>query len=464
MLTLPYTGADSEWPEQDTGHTTRVLIGNDFSEDVRDDRGWTGWWVQRIAWFARPGDILVLPVHPEEAFLEYVTSLTRVPRESLRVVVPPAHDGSQGTLSPSRLADPEFVEALEEAVGGREVTHFSALWPDVAVARLARALGVQSAMPGHGFVDQAGGVMVNSKSAFRTIAGGIGLPVPEGAVCTGPEVAEQAITELLPGGPVVVKHDFLSGGRGNEVLTSGESFRAIGARRVVRVSGRADVRSYVRERWAWLTAGGKGRPIVERYARDSSAFFAEFLLGDDGVELLGDGELLSAPYAVGQIMPSQGLEPNVMEKIVAGGRRLAHALRAIGYRGVLSPDAIVTPDREVLFTEYNGRVTGSTHIYGRIGHRVVGGSFGKDRVILERVWPEGWTTPSFTAAHRALTDAGVAYDPATRTGVVLTNAFDGSGGVMYCVVAGSLAAAWDRDRALKPLFSRKAGASRGTSR
>ncbi|MGJ5752683.1 peptide ligase PGM1-related protein [Streptomyces puniciscabiei] len=52
----------------------------------------------------------------------------------------------------------------------------------------------------------------------------------------------------------------------------------------------------------------------------------------------------------------------------------------------------------------------------------------------------------------------------TRTGVVLTNAFDGSGGVMYCVVADSLAAAWDRDRALKSLFSRPPGQPRGTSR
>lgn len=434
--------------------TTRVLIGNDFSEDVRTDRGWTGWWVQRLAWFAEDGDILVLPVRPDEHFLAYVTGMTGVPRDSLRVVVPPAPEGGEGTLGPARLAAPALVDAVEEAIGAREVTEVSALWPDATVARLARALGLTGVTPGYGFVDQAGGVLSNSKSAFRTIAAGAGVPIPEGAVCSSPEVAEEAVMELLAGGePVVVKHDYLSGGRGNEILTTGETFRPIGARRVIEVTGREDVRAYLREHWSWLTSEGRGRPIAERYIRDSSAFFCEFLVTDEGVTFTGDGELLSAPYAVGQIMPSQGLEPEVVEQIVEGGRKLAQALRGIGYRGILGPDTIVTPEREVLFTEYNGRVTGSTHIYGRIGGCAVGEGFGKDRVILERVWPEGWSTPSFIAALTALTDAGAAYDPATRTGVILTNAFDGTGGVMYCVVAENLAAAWERDRALKPLFA-----------
>ncbi|MHA4779040.1 preATP grasp domain-containing protein [Streptomyces sp. MSC1_001] len=450
MLILPQDRAHGGGTT--VGETTRIIIGNDFSEDIRTDRGWTGWWVQRIAWFAEDHDILVLPMRPEGAFLRYVTSMTGVRLETLTVVVPPAHAGSEGTLSPSRLEDTEFVEALREAVGDREVTHLSALWPDAAVARLARTLCLESAMPGYGFVDQAGGVMANSKSAFRTIAGGVGVPMPEGAVCTSPEVAEEAILDLLAGGPVIVKHDFLSGGRGNEILSTGETFRPIGARRVVTVSGRADVRAYLRERWEWLTSGGRGRPVVERYVRDSSAFFSEFLITDDGVRRTGDGELLSAPYAVGQIMPTQGLEQEVLSQVVEGGRKLAEALHAIGYRGILGPDAIVTPEREVLFTEYNGRVTGSTHIYGRIGGLAVGDGFGKDRMILERVWPEGWSTPSFTATRARLEEAGLAYDPVTRLGVVLTNAFDGNSGVMYCIVAEDLGSAWAADRALQPLF------------
>ncbi|MCQ4083498.1 peptide ligase PGM1-related protein [Streptomyces sp. RB6PN25] len=437
-----------------THPTTRILVGNDFSEDVRDDRGWTGWWVQRLVWFARDGDVLVLPTAPQADFVAYVTGLTGTDPASLAFVAPPATPGTEGALTPERLADPKCAAAIADAVGDREVVHLSALWPDPAVARLARSLGVERAMPGHGFVAQAGGMLTNSKSMFRAVAGGVGAAVPPGQVCTGREVAEQAILDLLAGGePVVVKHDFLSGGHGNEILAAGRPVRPIGARRVVTVHGRADVRGYLEDRWEWLTAQGRGRPVVERYVPDSSAFFAEYLVDDDGPRLAGTGELLSAPYAVGQVMPAPGLEPEVYAALIDGAERLARGLYAIGYRGVVCPDAIVTPEREVLFTEFNGRVTGSTHIYGVIGETVVGPGYGKDRIILERVWPEGWSTPSFATTLARLTEAGLAYTPQNRTGVVLTNAFDGTNGVMYCVVAEDLDRAWACDRALAPLFT-----------
>ncbi len=453
MLILPHDRAGGPFPDPGAFPCTRVLVGNDFSEDVRDDRGWTGWWVQRLVWFARDGDVLVLPSAPQEEFVSYVCALTGTTVSTLTFVVPPAADGAEGSLTPQRLTDPRCEQAVAEAIGDREVTHFSALWPDPAVTRLARRTGSRHAVPGYGFVAQAGGMLTNSKSFFRAMAGGLGVPVPDGAVCTSREVAEEAVLDLLESGePLVVKHDFLSGGHGNEILTAGGPVQPIGARRVVNVSDRAGVRAYLEDRWEWLTAHGRGRPVVERYVPDSSAFFAEYLLDDDGPQLAGTGELLSAPYAVGQVMPAQGLEPQVMDALIDGAGRLARGLHAAGYRGVLCPDAIVTPEREVLFTEFNGRVTGSTHIYGVIGEAVVGPGYGKDRIILERVWPDGWSTPSFAATLERLTRAGLAYCARERTGVVLTNAFDGRGGVMYCVVAEDLDRAWALDRSLAPLF------------
>jgi hypothetical protein len=431
---------------------TRILIGNDFAEDVRTDRSWTGWWVQRLLWFARDSDILVLPEEPDRDFMNYATSLTGTNAHALKIVIPEAGVAGYGTLTPDRLASLDFVGRLDEALQGRQVTEVFALWPDAAVARLARVLGVCAAMPGHGFVEQAGGVLVNSKSVFRAIAAGTGVPVPQGAVCTSRKVAEQAVLDLLDDGPAILKHDFLSGGRGNEILSRTSDVRPVGARRAIQVSGQADVRAYLNERWEWLSSGGRGRPVVERYHRDSSAYFAEFLLRDDGVELTGTGELLSAPYAVGQVMPASALEPEVFDAMVEGGRRLSEALRAMGYRGVLGPDVIVTPDRQVLFTEYNGRVTGSTHIYGVIGERIVGPGYGVDRMILERVWPEDWDVSSFAAAQDTLVRAGMQYDPERRTGVVFTNAFDATKGVMYCIVAEDLDQAWAADRALAGVF------------
>lgn len=429
---------------------SRLLIGNDFIEDVRDDRGWTGWWVQRIAWFAREGDVLVLPTQPDKDFFGYVGGLTGVDPNSWRVVVPPDH-GARGLLGPERLTSAELESAL---LAAGDFEQIFALWPDMAVARLARRLGLEHALPGYGFVEQAGGVLVNSKSVFRTVAAGAGVPLPEGAVCTSrAELVRAAAALLETGEAVVAKHDWMSGGRGNEILSvAKDAILPVGARRVVPVSGRADIEAWAHERWDWLSDHGRGRPVVEHYLRDSSAYFTEFDVRDDGVKFRGDGELLSAPYAVGQVMPAQGLEREVRDEIIEGGRRLAVALQAMGYRGNLGPDAIVTPQREVMFTEWNGRVTGSTHIYGEIGAAVVGPEFGSTRMILERVWPQGWVVRSFADALDRLRASGLDYDPQQRQGVVFTNAFDGGNGVMYCVVAPSVDQAWAVDRELAGVF------------
>ena len=65
---------------------------------------------QRVAWFARDGDVLVLRWAPEDVYLDYVTELTGTRRSSLRLVVPPP--GAVGTdiLSPDRLEHEGFRE------------------------------------------------------------------------------------------------------------------------------------------------------------------------------------------------------------------------------------------------------------------------------------------------------------------------------------------------------------------
>ncbi len=431
---------------------TRILIGNDFSEDVRTDRGWTGWWVQRLIWFAEAGDVLVLPSAPDADFFAYAATAKGLQLDEVAVVTPPGRD-RDAVLNAEVLGDPALAEAVRAALGGRPVEEILPLWPDVAVARLARRLGLTSALPGAAFMSQAGGVMVNSKAAFRTVAAGAGVPLPDGAVCTSRAAAVTAVTELLESHDVVVvKHEWMSGGRGNELLSLRDDVRPIGARRSVRVSSDADVERYFAERWDWLSAGGRGRPVAEHYFEDSSAFFTELLLDEKGSHFRGDGELLSAPYAVGQIMPAPLSDPGLHEELVEHSHALAEAVRAMGYRGNLGPDAIVTPDDELFFTEWNGRVTGSTHIYEEIGRKVVGPGFGSDRLILERVWPQGWSVPSFADALRRLEASGRAFSPETRTGVVLTNAHDGDRGVMYCVAAPSIDEAWEIDRGLAEVF------------
>jgi hypothetical protein len=433
---------------------TRLLIGNDFDEDLRDDRGWSGWWVQRIAWFARDHDVLVLPEHPEDAFLDYVTGLTGTDRSTLRVVVPPPGRLGDGLLTADRLTDPVFHDELRTVLAGRTVDSVVAMSPHASVSALARAIGAQSALSGGAFTSQGGGTLVSSKAVFRSVAAGAGVPLPAGAVCSNPAAAEDAITEQLDQGHIVVlKLEFRSGGRGNEVLSPIEGVRPVGARRTVVLSGRPAVHAYLEESWEWLTDGGRHQVVVERYFRDSAAYFVEFLIGDEGIELGGHGEMQSAPYYTAQIIPAD-LDPETLDRLIQGGRRMCVPLHAMGYRGMLSADAIVTPDRQVLYTEWNGRLTGSTHTYFILGDKVVGKDYASDRVLLEHVWPQGWATSSFQSTVDRLTAAKLAYDPATRTGVIVVSAYDKEHqGVMYCVVAPDIDMAWDVNDELNSLFA-----------
>jgi len=422
-------------------HAVRLLVANDFSEDLRGDDGMASCWVQRLAWFAEDDDILVLPVHPDEAFLAYVTALTGTQRDSLRVIVPPATEVE--ALTAERLANPTFLNNLTSAIAGRRIQEVFALWPSTSIAALALSLNAEGAMPGYGFVEQGGGTLVNSKAIFRAIARGVDVPLPQGAVCFSRRTAERVILQLLePRRPLIVKRDFLSSGRGNEILTAGEDVTPIGARRVVTAPTSEAIAAYLDERWEWLSDSGRSSVVIERYIPDSRAIFAEFLLTDEGVELAGHGEMLSAPLAIGEIMPAPGLDNEILSRIIAGGRHLSEAVQAIGYRGRLSADSIVTPTGEVFFTEYNGRVTGSTHFYSIIGHKILGSDYGHRRLILERLWPAGWSVPSFAVAFTKLQQSGLAFDPLSRTGVILANAHDWHySGVPYCVVAADLEAA-----------------------
>ncbi|MCX5195624.1 peptide ligase PGM1-related protein [Streptomyces sp. NBC_00249] len=422
----------------------RLLIGNRPSEDLVGTWGKAvmGWWAQRLLWFIRDGDVLVLPEAPDEEFLSYATELTGTDPASITVVVPPA-----GNRPGEWLLDPELVDRTRQALAGRTLDEVFALCPNEAVVELARALGAPSAVPGHEFLDQGGALIADSKAIFRTLAAGVGVPLPEGGVSANPESAYRLITRLLDAGrPVILKKEFLGAGNGNEVLTLTEDLKVNGAgRTVVLPDARDAVRIYLNERWEWLTEGRLHRIVVEAYHPGSRAVFAEFRIGDEEIELGGQGEMVAEPVADHSYLPAPGLTAEQERALMAGGRKLSEVLQAMGYRGVLSADAIVVDAgsdgsgaSEVLFTEYNGLVTGSTHVY-HLGKQLAGADYARDRLLAEYV---SWPVASFAEARKHLESEGIAYDRATRTGVVLLNSWrEKLGAVPYCVIAQDVEAA-----------------------
>ncbi|MFI6824775.1 peptide ligase PGM1-related protein [Micromonospora sp. NPDC050187] len=439
---------------------TTLIIGNSRTSEMVGDlaaltpvqlRG-GGCVAQRMLWFARDGDVLVLPFAPPPEYLSYVTGMTGTDAASLTVVVPAP--GSLGTdvLSPDRLSDPGFLDQLRHALGNRPPDEILAVYKDIPVTGLARALAAEAALPGYPFSAQAGDALVNSKAGFRALAAGAGVPIAPGTVVTRPEEALDAITDLFDRGhDVMVKLEFNGGGFGNEILSLTGGVAPAGAPRVVVLPDRAAVSAYLEQRWEWLTAGRANRLVVERFFPGSTTVYAEFLIGDEGARLIGVGELLMEPVAIGAVLPAQTIDPQTRAELLDAARRLVESLRVLGYRGVVSADAIHTPDGQVLFTETNCRLTGSTHVHLVLDGRVVDAGHREKRVFLER---GGWAVPSFTAAVGRLAAAGLDYDPTSRTGIVVTsNEVDADGTVACCAIAEDLAAAEEMHRGLGGLFA-----------
>lgn len=434
----------------------RLLVANDCPEQVigQTDEYSKGLaiWSQRLLWHVEKDDIVILPVAPDAGYLEYITELVDVPHESLRVLVAPP--GNKGNLSGDRIRDDELRTAVNEALAGRCLESVVSLTPDASVVALARSLGVESKVSGAAFASQGGGVLANSKSVFRAIAAGAAVPIPAGAVVNSPVEAEEIIADMLlhQGVAVIVKKDFAQGCRGNEVLSPVEGVMPNGGRRGLVLPSREAVKQYIAENWEWLTNNGHHYVVIEHYFPGSKAIFAEFNLTGAGVKFAGLGEMLALPIADGQVLPPVDLSPVTIAEIIDGGHRLSVAMHAIGYRGTLSADAIVTPEASVMFSEYNGRITGSTHLYSAVGERIVGNDWMLKRILLER---RGWTAPSFQAAVDQLKASGLAYNHRTRCGVILTGTFIPARKVIsYTVIAEDYATAISLEKQLHQVSPR----------
>lgn len=387
---------------------------------------------QAILWFAVDGDIVVIPRLPRPEYLAYVTELTCTDPASLTILAPPPGAFGTGMPTPDRMADPEFRGRLRTALRGRNIDQVLAVYKDLSTVELARAVGVEEALPGHLFSGQGGDALVNSKAAFRAVAAAAGVPISPGTVVTQPSQAESTIAEMLASGhSVMLKQEFNGGGLGNEILSPANGVAAVGALQVVVLPDARAVAAYVTRRWDWLTGGGRYRLVIEHYLHGCDAVAAEYLIGDDGEELVGTGDMLMEPLVTAEIVPSQLLTASTRATLVAAGRRLCQAYRAIGYRGYLSTDAVLTPAGEIVITETNGRLSGSTHMHTVIGGRLLG-SRRAHRVLLER---RDWPVPSFAGALEQLSRAGLSYDPHTRTGVLLASDLMPDGTIACCVAA-----------------------------
>lgn len=406
----------------------RILIGNHIDPSIRD-RGDLRAWTQRIVWFARDGDLIVLSDEPDQRFLAYATSFTGVDPASLRVLVPAAGRHGGRLLDPENLTRAEFVPAVRNALGEGgldQVDEVFALWPSPHVSRFADALGVEDRFAGAGFFAQGGGELSNNKATFRALAAGAGAPLPAGAVCRSQGEAVATTVALLDGtGAVMVKQAHNGAGVGNQLLVRDASLASdhVGARHIHQLDGGDGeaIEAYWGQRWDWASAHGRFPVVIEEFVPDAVSVYSEHYAADDGTRPTEMGTLLYVGRRLShQIVPLRGVDENVRAQLFDGGVRLAEAYRALGYRGHLSADAIVTTDGRVVFTEVNAQVSGSLHIYQVIAHHIVDTTAMPERSVVEYHVPPTWAVPDFDAFLAAVDQLGCAYDPATRTGVIVS--------------------------------------------
>lgn len=406
----------------------RILIGNHIDPAIRD-RGDLRAWTQRVVWFARDGDLIVLSDVPDARFLAYATSLTGVDPAALRILLPAAGAYGGRLLDPESLTGAEFVAAVRDALGESgldQVEEVFALWPSAHVARFAAALGLDDRFAGAGFFAQGGGELGNNKATFRALAAGAGVPIPAGAVCRSEREAVAATAALLDAtGAVMVKQAHNGAGVGNQLLLRDASLASdhVGARHLHQLDGygREAIEAYWRERWDWASAQDRFPVVVEEFAPEAVSVYSEHHATDDGTRPTEMGTLLYVGRRLShQVVPLRGVNDSVRVQLRHGGARLAEAYRALGYRGHLSADAIVTTGGRVVFTEVNAQVSGSLHIYQVIAHQIVDTAAAPVRSVVEYHVPPTWAVPDFDAFLAAVDDLGCGYDPATRTGVIVS--------------------------------------------
>jgi hypothetical protein len=436
---------------------TTLFVGNTRTEEMVGelsalspaDRLYGGFAALRLLWFAGSGDVLVLPYPPRPHYLAYITAVTGADPGSLVLLCPPPGALGIDLLTPDRIAEPHFREQVRVAVRDQGVDRVFAVYKDVPVTQLATA--VRLAVPGHALSAQGGDAFLNSKAAFRAFAAGAGVPIIDGLATARPEEARAVVTQLLAAGhSAILKREFAVGGTGNEVLSPVAGVPVVGTESAVVLADDAAVRNYFARRWDWLSAGGRHQVVIERYLIGCDTLFGECAIEDDGPELLGVGECVMSPVEIAEVIPAQGLGQAPRAALVRACLQLSGVLHAIGYRGYVSIDAVLTPTGEIFITEWNARLSGCTHLNLVVHRRLLKPEHQGRRVTLEQ---HDWVVPSFEAAVQRLDDAGLAFDRDTGTGVLLTSDVTPDKTVTYCMVAENLTGARALERRLRTLFT-----------
>ncbi|WP_405652218.1 peptide ligase PGM1-related protein [Streptomyces sp. RK9] len=380
----------------------------------------------REVWLLRPGDLLVTPVRPSEAFLKAACGLLGMAPADVDIVTVPDLPGLAMADSVRRAGLlPVLARWAHERPGAR-------LLPvalDTPTALLARELGIGMAP----YPDEAPPTPrtvaavreLNTKSGFRTAARDLGIRIPPGETCAAADLPDVIRDALGVHGGVAVKPDRAAGGHGLRFLTEPETEPEadpeVGAE-----SGAAPTLTSAPVRAA-------NRWVVERLIPHRWSLSAQFTVEGSSTHWDFDGSMTVHDGAfTGYRSPSP--VPRAAGELREWGALFGRHLAARGYHGPFGLDALLAEDGSTLYaTEANVRRTATTTPYALVRRLAAAGQ------RSDAAWHTGHTPggpdASFEQTNTLLTEAGLTYDPDTGEGVVLYADVSSGVPVRYLVVA-----------------------------
>ncbi|MGJ5178869.1 hypothetical protein ACQR16_27415 [Bradyrhizobium oligotrophicum] len=403
----------------------RLIIANDLDDWIvkkTDIRAWA----LRILWFAEAGDVIIAMDQPDRDFVNYVAKMKGFDPCELTFYIPGGNRYDGRLFDHLSLNNPEFVRAVTVDVAN--ATDVLVNWSSPLVAVFLDQVGLADRWPGCLVFAQGGAELFNSKATFRALAATADVPIRSGMVCRSVEAAAQATSALLARNlAVVIKTALGSAGAGNHILTVEPGLDAAGAGCKYMSVVDNDISAIVefwRQHWSWASSSGAYPAIVEAFLPDARTIYAEYLCDQDGARLGVVGELeFRSRIAAGDTVPVRNIKPDVHARLVCESQRLANVYWSLGYRGPISVDALLSINDEVVFTEANAQITGSTHLYRVILQTIAGDG----RHISQMFSPESWAINSTDHFLQILRNSGCEYDPKIRRGIIITTPRIGAG-------------------------------------
>lgn len=382
----------------------------------------------RNAWLAAPGDVIVSRVPLGDAFLAYMTRIMGYAPGSIAVICPDVEEGEIATLNDALLLAPAMVEALAARIDEPGDWTILPCYQTTGIATLQRLIGLPDT-PGRGFAEQRGTDLFNRKSHFRQFAQGARLPLPDGRIVTDPRGVEWAIAALIETtGKVIVKRDNGAGGTGNIVVTLGDTPPHPGACETLSLQNGMD--ALMARLWPMLTANEQGPIVVETYLAAQGAFYTEFFIHADGShDYLNSGTIRLRPsedpsarelFWIGLELPAD-LCREALANGITQARRFVDLAAAIGYRGHINIDALLTESGEIIYNEANARWGGGT-VLDHLARHLLGDGFAGDFVVSSfRDVP----APPLAETVALIERAGLQFDQKRGRGIVVL-AYDDS--------------------------------------